>query len=208
MGLKVSFTPSQLSLPGVTSPVTFRTSPSSLLWRDLMLCASLIFYMPFIIIPFPTTNKNGELYLLNAGNVVSIVVHIALGVCSLFGILAAPFIVLLVPGIASVLFGAGVAASCAVCEAHQSLSDVGVFYLNRGPAVVHSTVQLPLQNRFKGEKWFFINGVMVGNHWLMAAVNEMSTIFGREVEGIRNKTFTPGMMLTLVGDYFSIFLNV
>jgi hypothetical protein len=85
---------------------------------------------------------------------------------------------------------------------------VGIYYLNRGPAVVRSTVQLPLQNRFKGEKWFFINGVMVGNHWLMAAVNEMSTIFGREVEGIRNKTLAPRIILTLVGDYFSILSNV
>jgi hypothetical protein len=123
MGLKVSFTPSQLSLPGVTSPVTFRTSPSSLLWRDLMLCASLIFYTPFVIVPYPTTNKNGELYLRNAGNIASIVVHIVLGVCSLFGILVAPFIVLLVPGIGSVLFGAAVAASCAVCEVPYQRSD-------------------------------------------------------------------------------------
>lgn len=30
---------------------------------------------------------------------------------------------------------------------------------------------------------------MVGNHWLLSAVNEVAILFGRDVVGIRNKTF-------------------
>jgi hypothetical protein len=68
---------------------------------------------------------------------------------------------------------------------------VGIVYLNRGPLIVRSDIQLPSQDRFKQEKWYFINGVMVGNHWMKCAVNELASLFGREVSGIRNKTYVP-----------------
>jgi hypothetical protein len=38
---------------------------------------------------------------------------------------------------------------------------------------------------------------MVGNHWLLSAVNEVAILFGRDVVGIRNKTFVAHVVADL-----------
>lgn len=64
--------------------------------------------------------------------------------------------------------------------------------LNYGPELVPSDpniLQPETQDYpFPHEKWFFINGVMVGTFWLESAINELSRLFEREVTGIRNVT--------------------
>ena len=68
----------------------------------------------------------------------------------------------------------------------------GIYMLNYGPELVPSDPKI-LQPEtqdypFPHEKWFFINGVMVGTFWLESAINELSRLFEREVTGIRNVT--------------------
>ena len=44
-------------------------------------------------------------------------------------------------------------------------------------------------DEFPDEKWFFINGIIVGDYWLDSAVNKLSKLFKRKVHGIRNRTY-------------------
>ena len=62
--------------------------------------------------------------------------------------------------------------------------------MNSGDDVVHPDISLLSRSatEFSNERWFFINGIMVGNQWLDSAINELSVLFKREVCGIRNRT--------------------
>jgi hypothetical protein len=56
-------------------------------------------------------------------------------------------------------------------------------------AVSNATLVSPsADSKYKGEKWFFINGIIVGDYWLQSAIDELSVLFGRRVWGIRNRT--------------------
>src|ERR1700738_388789 len=101
MGLRVTFTPSQLSSPGGTSPINFRSPPFGLFLSDLKMVARLILhgYLPTIIFPLRTTNPLGELYPWSGGNIMSMVLHFFLFWCSVIGIFIGPVVFLLMPGI-------------------------------------------------------------------------------------------------------------
>src|SRR5271167_3024956 len=114
--MTVAFTPSQLSNTEATSPIIFRKSPLLLFWFDLRLIIRLLRYSIQIILPLNTSNKNGELYLWNYGNIVSMILHSCLFMCSLFGVLLAPAVFLLLPGIGFVVFVLAVTSACAICD--------------------------------------------------------------------------------------------
>lgn len=67
--------------------------------------------------------------------------------------------------------------------------------LNWGKELVDSDPKILQQDLndypFPKEKWYFINGVMVGTFWLESAINEISRLFERKVTGIRNLTYPP-----------------
>jgi hypothetical protein len=88
-----------------------------------------------------------------------------------------------------------------------------MMYLNCGPGVVVSKpdpLSEPQKSSFKHEKWFFINGIIVGDYWLQSAVNELSTLVKRDIYGIRNRTFAPPVsdLIHLVPDLSLILSNV
>lgn len=69
-----------------------------------------------------------------------------------------------------------------------------MLYLNCGRGIVVSHSRLLSESQkssFKHEKWFFINGIIVGDHWLQSALDELSILVNREISGIRNRTFVP-----------------
>jgi len=79
-----------------------------------------------------------------------------------------------------------------ICPCPECTDVGGIYMLNYGPELVPSDPKI-LQPEtqdypFPQEKWFFINGVMVGTFWLESAINELSRLFEREVTGIRNVT--------------------
>ena len=81
------FTPSQLSYKQETSPINFRISPLKLLWSDLKLVPFLPAAIPQILLPLRTMNPRAELNLLTPGNVITIVLHILLGIGTLVGVI-------------------------------------------------------------------------------------------------------------------------
>lgn len=46
----------------------------------------------------------------------------------------------------------------------------------------------PLWQRHDDEKWIFINGVAVGDHWMQSNLDRLALTFRREIHGIHNKT--------------------
>jgi hypothetical protein len=114
--MPVAFTPSQLSITEATSPITFRQSPFRLFLADLGLIIRLLPYAIQIILPFQTDNVNGELYLWNARNLISMILHFFLFVCSICGGLLAPVVFFLIPGVGFVVYILAFACACAVCN--------------------------------------------------------------------------------------------
>jgi hypothetical protein len=194
--MPVAFTPSQLSITEATSPITFRQSPFRLFLADLVLIIRLLPYAIQIILPFQTDNVNGELYLRNARNLISMILHFFLFVCSICGGVLAPVVFFLIPGVGFVVYILAFSCACAVCNFFQKPRlTVGILILNCGSTLVQSDtkiLQLDVNDyAFDYEEWFFINGVMAGSFWDEAAVNEISRLFERRVIGIRNLTFFP-----------------
>ena len=113
--MSVTFTPSQIPTTEDTSPLTFRLAPHRLLLNDLFLFLRIARYIPQIVLPFYTCNPNGELYLWNMGNIVSLVLHSVLIVCSLVGIFGAVIVWVFALGVAFFLYLAGVALACGIC---------------------------------------------------------------------------------------------
>ena len=124
------------------------------------------------------------------------------------------------PGVSFILFILVVGAICAFCTALSStafmtarfseslphffssllgVTDAGILMLNWGPELADSDSKILGEEindyRFTKEKWYFINGVMVGTFWLESAINEISRLFERRVIGIRNLTFVPSCSL-------------
>lgn len=195
--MTIAFTPSQLANTAATSPITYRESPLSLIWSDVCLVVRLLPYAIQIVLPFPTDNRNGELYP-SKGNIQSMVLHFCLFICSGCGILLAPFVFLFFPGVTFLIFVLCVTATCYFCiylPARKCTDVAGVYMLNYGPELVPSDPKILKPETqdypFPHEKWFFINGVMVGTFWLESAVNELSCLFERKVIGIRNLTYSP-----------------
>jgi hypothetical protein len=114
--MTVAFTPSQLSNTDATSPIIFRKSPLHLFWFDLRLIIRHLRYAIQIILPLGTSNKNGELNPWNYGNIVSMILHSCLFVCSLFGGLLAPVVFFFLPGIGFVVYVLAVTSACAICN--------------------------------------------------------------------------------------------
>ena len=75
---------------------------------------------------------------------------------------------------------------------------VALLYLNHGDVVVASNPSLLSSsevNKFSDEKWFFINGIIVGDQWLQAGIDELSYLFRRPVSGIRNRTLNLSVLI-------------
>ena len=196
--MAVAFTPSQLSFKHDTSPINFRTSPLKLLLSDLGLVLCLLGYLPFVIVPFQSKNPRSELNLRNFGNIVAIFLQGLLLIGTLVGFIGLLlFVFLPIPGAALVLYASVYAAVWAPSNPSSLVVQLilVIVYLNWGPEIVCSDPSLPwgrFENpSFNHEKWFFINGIMVGDHWLQSAIDELSILSHREIYGIRNKTFTP-----------------
>ena len=114
--MTVTFTPSQLSYDQDTSPINFRLSPSSLLYFDIKLLPFLIFNILQTVSPYSSSNPRDELNLQNYGNLITIILQIALAVTTIIGFIGGVIAIFLpIPivviasyiAIAAVLFSKG-----------------------------------------------------------------------------------------------------
>ena len=65
------------------------------------------------------------------------------------------------------------------------------FLLNGNKAELESSVDLSQFPSHDDEKWIFLNGVAVGQHWLQANIDRIAYSFRRPVLGVHNPTSVP-----------------
>lgn len=139
-------------------------------------------YLPNIVNPLLPCDSGAMCELaLTWDNLHCLVVHSILIVLQLGFLVVVPPMTLLLPLWITALFVASFfVVNQALCLILNGSSGL-VFESQAGFA-------LPDQSRFAHEKWFFLNGVAVGEHWLQSALNRLALTFGRQVTGIHNRT--------------------
>lgn len=60
---------------------------------------------------------------------------------------------------------------------------------HEGDVVVSSGQYVSGKAELEDEKWFYVNGVMTGEYWLKANVDEAERRFGRRIWGVHNRRF-------------------
>ncbi|KAG5302032.1 hypothetical protein I7I48_02231 [Histoplasma ohiense] len=175
----IGYIPPQSDNQGCTSTPRALETPLALTWRDIRTLSSVLYQLPKLFTPLTSKDPTDELSL-NPRNIwylcgLATVTALETLLCGLV-LIAVTFL----PGWLSmgVLMGA-VGLIWGLC--------VPI----RGPMVVESCAGLKEDcgNVRKGERWIFVNGVMVGNQGLRNNCDRLSKTFGRPITGIHNPTY-------------------
>lgn len=137
--------------------------------------------MPNIVWPFTPFGSGplDELYP-SRQNIFAIVVHLILSIAQLAFLVSIPLaLVLPIPFGVAVLYIVGfLVVNYILC----------LFLLNGHQAELESSVDLSQFPSHDDEKWIFLNGVAVGNHWLQGNIDRIAYSFRRPVLGVHNPT--------------------
>jgi hypothetical protein len=184
MGFEISSLPDDQDAASRTHSVPFNGNPVKLAWDDIGLFFYEFFSLPGTILPWFGKYPDDEL-TSNFWNNYCIVIHAILVVLQLLfivSVLIAPFILVLPLGLFLLYFFGFVVANYYFCK----------IFLNGTAAYIESNVDKEISQFYKEghdkEKWIFLNGVSVGQHWLQSNVNRISRTFGRPVLGVHNPT--------------------
>ncbi|KLJ07945.1 hypothetical protein EMPG_16581 [Blastomyces silverae] len=181
----VCYVPPQRDDQVYTSPPRARQNPLALAWRDLRTLFSVLYLLPNLFSPFATNDPTNELSLSpeNIGYLATLI-FVSI-VETLLCVLVLVAVVLLPGWLSTAVFWGTVGLVWALCAPIQ------------GPMMVESRVGVEegaeegigdSVNDRKGEKWVFVNGVMVGNRGLTYNCARLSRTFGRPITGIHNPT--------------------
>lgn len=119
---------------------------------DLRLVLSLIAFTPWIFIPVRTTNKYGELYFKDVGNIRDLILHVFLGILGLVWFILVLPVFLITPGFLFV--GYNLVFSIIIW--------IFTRILNHGERTFQSDLDLKNAQKYPDERWLFINGVDCG----------------------------------------------
>ncbi|KKZ65133.1 hypothetical protein EMCG_09022 [[Emmonsia] crescens] len=185
----VCYIPPQADIQGSTATPRARESPLVLAWRDLRTLFAVLYLLPKLCYPFLTKNPTDELSLSyqNIWYLGTLVSVTGLETFLCVFVLAA---VTLLPGwLSTGVFWGTVGLVWALCAPIQ------------GPMMVESRmgVEERVEERdeegdgdsldsHKGERWVFVNGMLVGNRGLKNNCARLSQTFGRAITGIHNPT--------------------
>ncbi len=169
----------------MAKPLPYTASPLRLVLKDTMLFLKITFVLPVIaglpsivlpILPF-RSGPLDELYPSFA-NLWAVALHIVLVFAQVLFVLSLlPFAITL-PGPVYGIYVIGFV-----------LSNNAVSVLLNGPRKkFRSDTDMKGWPDHDDEKWFFINGVAVGQHWLQSNLNRIALTFRRPVDGIQNRT--------------------
>lgn len=161
---------------------SYTDSPLTLMGRDALSFFANAKYLPNIVNPLTPTDSGDMCELaFTRGNFHCLFLHTLLIFLQLGFILAMIPMTLLLPLWMTGLFASSFwIINLAMCR-----------ILNGPPGRVYkSNLKFALedQDQFKTEKWFFLNGVAVGEHWLQNALDRLALTFGRQVTGVHNQT--------------------
>lgn len=152
----VSFIPAQMDGLASTSTEAARETPIRLLMRDAGVLILNLRYLPWIILPFKTSDSSAELYM-SVSHTRDNLVQCWLFVVETVLLLVAVPATLVLPGWITIL------VACLCCFVIQALC-----LPLQGTRIVHSKRYQEIvtgSRRHEDERWIFINGCMTGyNH--------------------------------------------
>ncbi|KAI9802389.1 MAG: hypothetical protein M1833_001895 [Piccolia ochrophora] len=189
--MSVNFLPGQVDCTSSTIPLPYTSSPLRLLWSDIKLFFHYAYALPGIIIPLGPWGSGAldELYPSPA-NIFDISLHLVLVAIHLLVLISIP-VCLFVP----VPLGAFVL----YITLFLSVNYLVCLSLNGTKSTLESEVELgprSVLNQHNDERWIFLNGVAVGQHWLQSNIDRLSLTFGRKVVGVHNPT--KGIILDVI----------
>lgn len=161
---------------------SYTDNPFKLLFWDIFYFFKYAKFLPNIVNPLLPCDSGDMCELaLTWGNLHCLFVHSILIVLQLGFLLVVPPMTLLLPLWITALFVASfLVVNQALCLILNGSS--GLVFKSK------SEFALPDQRPFAHEKWFFLNGVAVGEHWLQNALDRLALTFGRQVTGVHNRT--------------------
>lgn len=153
MANTIRYIPPQMDPLAGSSTRAARQSPLRVLIQDAGVLITMLPYLPYIFLPFNTTDPSSECYLSLEG-ARDILLQGWLFIMEASLLLISPFVLLVVPGTFSVL-------AIAMCN----LTVYLVTWPLEGPDVTYSNMDEKteaLAEQHRDERWLFINGTATG----------------------------------------------
>ncbi|KAH0562951.1 hypothetical protein GP486_002484 [Trichoglossum hirsutum] len=176
----VDFLPTQNDASSATYPLPFTGSPFELLWSDIKLFFRVLVYLWGVVVPiYPYgSGELDELYP-SFDNVKALILHAILIVSQTFFILTIPF---------WFLYPLPLNVLVVYLVMFWMFNGVICRWLNGDGKPLTSRVPMDGWEKREGEKWVFMNGISIGNHWLQSNIDRLAMTFRREVTGVHNLT--------------------
>jgi hypothetical protein len=176
----IEFFGSQVAPSNIIS-YSYTDSPLRLLGYDIRTFISNAWAIPYILWPFRPTDSGGlDELSLTIPNIFCILLHAILCVLQILFILLLPLAFLLPVWTAAAGIGIFLLVNSALC-----------LLLNGSPWQTTYTSDpklAPALPEHAHEKWVFLNGVAVGQHWLQSNLDRLAITFRRPVLGFHNRT--------------------
>ncbi|EAW07157.1 uncharacterized protein ACLA_018610 [Aspergillus clavatus NRRL 1] len=179
--MAVKYLPSQ-SKTKQDVPLPYTASPLRLLWADIRLFFKSLWCLPGVILPLkPGCSGALDEFYPSWTNICNIAIHLFLFVYQIVFLVSLP--VIFVFAFPALWIGIYVALTlgvswvvCRIC-------------LNGNIMTLESQVPVDWRPEHDREHWIFVNGIMVGQHWLQNSIDRLAYTFGRRVTGVHNPTF-------------------
>ncbi|KAK2001912.1 hypothetical protein LX36DRAFT_627852 [Colletotrichum falcatum] len=139
-----------------------------------------------LVDPFFPSGEMDELYP-SVGNLISVTAHGVLIVAQLAFLLSIPFLATLPFNVLLPYILGFVALNYFICMPLNAGTTNGML-TSQHDRWEEARRWDSLRNEDYREKWFFLNGISVGSHWLQGNLNRLSRTFHRPILGVHNPT--------------------
>ena len=151
MATNIKFIPSQMDPLAASTTEAARESPFRLLKQDVGVLLSNLSFLPWMVLPFRTSDKTCELYM-NRRQFRTTTVQAFICLFEVVLLILAPLAIVILPGGISIAIAA--------------LSWLIIYFAYKplqGQRIVYSTMDesaIAAAKQFENERWIFINGIM------------------------------------------------
>ncbi len=153
MALNIKYIPPQMDALASTTTQASRENPLRLLLHDAGVLSTVLRYLPWLVIPFRTSDKSCELYV-GPSSARDLLLQGWLSVLEITFLVAAIPVILLLPGVLSIV----IATLC--CAVVYILS-----WPMQGPRIAYSMMDddtITSAEQHGSERWLFVNGCATG----------------------------------------------
>lgn len=153
MASNIKYIPPQMDALASTTTQASRENPLRLLLRDAGVLSTLLRYLPWLVIPFRTSDKSCELYV-GPSSARDLLLQIWLSILEITFLVAAIPVMMILPGVLSITI---VTVCCAI-----------IYVLSwpmQGPRIAYSMMDddtIASADQHGSERWLFVNGCATG----------------------------------------------